>query len=814
MTPWDTAPATSAGSAPRRAIEVVTDGILTRRLQRDPALAGHRPGHRRRGPRAEPPGRPRAGVHPRRALGHPSRPPRAGDVGDARHRAGRSVARRGPKFGPRGHERRPHPSGRHPMATPGSATAVGGGRSSPSFTRRSPPIRATSSCSCAGAADIRRVGVLLARSVPDRCRRPPAVRGADRSPNRTGHWRRRRPAVAEWCSPPTSPRPASPWTACRIVVDSGQVRTPTLRHRGAGSAGCAPGPSSRASADQRSRARRADGTRGGVPPVVPGRARRGDERSRRPRSRRSTSPGWRSSWPCGARRRRRPDVPRRPTDRRPTPAARSLLTELGALDADRAHHPGRTVDVRAARPSAARPHDDRRSFRPRLGGLACALAALLEERDVFRGRPDELPADLADRVRLVVVPTDRRRRFRRTDRPFRRATSFGAGPGELRRRRGRGPTRRRRRCRRLRCRCSRSPTRTAWPRHAATVGSGCATAPADSFPSATRSRARRSSSSPTRCGGCRRRRPDPSWLRRIDEVRRGSRGRAVHRGRRDADVGPGRDDLRRTSNDGSGSIVLSTSSGPARPGDDTSAALVEHVASTGLGALRWTDRARSLQRRGTVRPPGRAGRLARPVRRRAARRPRRLAGAPCSSGRPGRKRSRADRRRAHPARHRRATTGSSELDRLVPAGRDRGERADRVPVDYSGEQPVDRRAGPGPVRHHGPPDGRGRAGAARRPPALPRRTTGPGHLRPARASGPGRGPRCARTWPGATPSTHGRRIRRPRCPDRRTAVVRRRSGPVRGPRWPPGQGRAPRHRRDPAGGRPRGTGRRPNPERW
>ena len=36
------------------------------------------------------------------------------------------------------------------------------------------------------------------------------------------------------------------------------------------------------------------------------------------------------------------------------------------------------------------------------GWLACVVAALLEERDILRGRPDTLPADLAMRVRLVL----------------------------------------------------------------------------------------------------------------------------------------------------------------------------------------------------------------------------------------------------------------------------------------------------------------------------------------------------------------------------------------------------------------------------
>jgi ATP-dependent helicase HrpB len=38
---------------------------------------------------------------------------------------------------------------------------------------------------------------------------------------------------------------------------------------------------------------------------------------------------------------------------------------------------------------------------PRDGSLACVVAALLDERDVFRGRPDELPADLALRVAAI-----------------------------------------------------------------------------------------------------------------------------------------------------------------------------------------------------------------------------------------------------------------------------------------------------------------------------------------------------------------------------------------------------------------------------
>lgn len=39
---------------------------------------------------------------------------------------------------------------------------------------------------------------------------------------------------------------------------------------------------------------------------------------------------------------------------------------------------------------------------PAQGWIACVLAALLEERDILRGRPDTVPADLALRVRLLL----------------------------------------------------------------------------------------------------------------------------------------------------------------------------------------------------------------------------------------------------------------------------------------------------------------------------------------------------------------------------------------------------------------------------
>jgi len=79
---------------------------------------------------------------------------------------------------------------------------------------------------------------------------------------------------------------------------------------------------------------------------------------------------------------------------------RRLLTFLGGLDID-------------GRPSAAGREMAELPLHPRLarmvvgavaadrGGTACALAALLEDRDVLRGRPDEIETDVATRLRLL-----------------------------------------------------------------------------------------------------------------------------------------------------------------------------------------------------------------------------------------------------------------------------------------------------------------------------------------------------------------------------------------------------------------------------
>ena len=77
-----------------------------------------------------------------------------------------------------------------------------------------------------------------------------------------------------------------------------------------------------------------------------------------------------------------------------------LLARLGAVDDD-----GRITAI--GRSMLGLPLHPRLAHMvvaaaPRDRGLACVVGALLDERDVFRGRPDELPADLALRVAVVA----------------------------------------------------------------------------------------------------------------------------------------------------------------------------------------------------------------------------------------------------------------------------------------------------------------------------------------------------------------------------------------------------------------------------
>jgi ATP-dependent helicase HrpB len=79
-------------------------------------------------------------------------------------------------------------------------------------------------------------------------------------------------------------------------------------------------------------------------------------------------------------------------------SAEELLTDLGALDEDRQQLTdigramlGLPVHPRLARMLVAEPSP-----------LGCALAVLIDERDILRGRPDDLPSDLSLRLRLIA----------------------------------------------------------------------------------------------------------------------------------------------------------------------------------------------------------------------------------------------------------------------------------------------------------------------------------------------------------------------------------------------------------------------------
>jgi ATP-dependent helicase HrpB len=84
--------------------------------------------------------------------------------------------------------------------------------------------------------------------------------------------------------------------------------------------------------------------------------------------------------------------------------AQHLLRRLGALDDDgRPTAMGRSMLELPIHPRLA--HMVQEAIAVGGGPMACAVAALLEERDVLRGRPGALSAGLGERVRLVLDPS-------------------------------------------------------------------------------------------------------------------------------------------------------------------------------------------------------------------------------------------------------------------------------------------------------------------------------------------------------------------------------------------------------------------------
>jgi ATP-dependent helicase HrpB len=432
----------------------------------------------------------------------------------------------------------------------------------------------------AGAADIRRVGERL-RGLPDHVdvrplhgSLPPAEQDLALAPSPAG---RRRVVLSTDIA-----ESSLTVDGVRVVVDAGEVRRPRHDAR-SGLSRLHTTSASKASADQRA------GRAGRLGPGVAYRTwSAADHASRRafaePEIRSADLAGLAlelAAW--GADEASLPFLDAPPPV--PMADARVLLTRLRALDPEdgRLTELGRSMADLPVHPRLARMVLDHRDE------VACALAAVLEEGVVLRGRPEELEADAAERARLVL---DARRTHPRLDAGARRTAQRRAR--ELARRAG-----------------------IEWsPATPTDVGPVLGLAYPDRI-------------AQPRGGG--------RWVLRS--------GRGVSLGRGDALSGsdylvvadlappaPGEadaririaapidgDDLEDLAGDDvvaedtltwspQGTLVertavvldaltLSSTDRPAEPGEATTAALVDRVVTEGLGVLRWTTAARTLQAR-------------------------------------------------------------------------------------------------------------------------------------------------------------------------------------------------------------------------
>jgi ATP-dependent helicase HrpB len=267
--------------------------------------------------------------------------------------------------------------------------------------------------------------------------------------------------------------------------------------------------------------------------------------------------------------------------------AHELLRALGALDA--AGQPtaaGRSMlalplHPRLARMVVATPATDK--------GLACVIAAILDERDVLRGRADELPADLALRVRVVCGHDHHERADRRDVARIRdRATDIARRAGV------------------------RIDLNDIAAEH---TGASLALA----FPDRVAVRRRQAGQFQMRTG-------NGAWVAATDELANerfivaadldgnrssaririgagieaneliGSLGDAVER-QTLLTWDKQRDDLVAHTTVRLGSMLLDEQFRPAEPGEATVDALVDRVRSTRLSALGWTARAQQLRQR-------------------------------------------------------------------------------------------------------------------------------------------------------------------------------------------------------------------------
>ena len=368
----------------------------------------------------------------------------------------------------------------------------------------------------------------------------------------------------------------------RIVVDSGEARTPRFDPR-SGLTKLRTGPISRASAEQR--AGRAARTGPGVAYRMWSKL---EHAARRPYAEPEISSVDLAGlalelavWGADPAQLAFLDPP----PARALDEARSLLATLGAVDAaGRPTASGRAMADLPLHPRLARmvvgAVDDG------LGWTACVVAALLEDRDVLRGRPDELPTDVAERVSMIA---DQSTRHPQADSGAVRSATRRAA--ELARRAG----------------VARQPV------DAGRCGLVLALAYPDRLAQArggARFRLRNGSGAWLPAGDAL---AGEAFLAIADiDAGRGDGRIRLGAGLDAADVeeaagaaeesvtvswDPARDDLRARVERRVGSLVLATADTPAPPGPVTTRALLGRVRSTRLTALRWTDKARALQQR-------------------------------------------------------------------------------------------------------------------------------------------------------------------------------------------------------------------------
>src|SRR5688572_27452945 len=236
------------------------------------------------------------------------------------------------------------------------------------------------------------------------------------------------------------------------------------------------------------------------------------------------------------------------------------------------------------------------------GSTACALAALLEDRDVLRGRPDEIETDVATRLRLLFDRDARHPHVdggavaaarRRASELARRVGVAGPDSRDLRDRAGdAGPVL-----------ALAYPDRIAQARGRGRFrlrGGGGAWLPADDplageaflvvaeLDAAGRSSAASGKDSRVRLAAA----LDADDVEAV-AVATGATVERIAALSWD----PARDDLRARVERRLDNLVLGESEGPAEPGPATTAALLARVRATKLGVLSWSEAARALQAR-------------------------------------------------------------------------------------------------------------------------------------------------------------------------------------------------------------------------